>query len=131
MAKEFDVNVHGLAELRRDLRAQDRETLKEVQGALKRGAELTAREAASLAPNRTGQLAAGYRPFTRGNIAGVRNRVPYAGVIEYGGTISPKGTRIEIRRYEPVTRAVERQRDRIVQEIGDGIQAAADRTGWR
>jgi hypothetical protein len=46
------------------------------------------------------------------------------------GTISPKGTPITIRRYEPVTRAVERRRDAIVDDIGDALETAALRAGW-
>ena len=127
---DYDVQVKGLADLRRDLRRLDQEALKEIRGALKDAADVVARDAATLAPRRTGRLAASYRPFTSGNVAGVRSRLPYAGVIEFGGTIRPRGVPIEIRRYEPVTRAVERQRDRVVEQVADGIEAAAKRTGW-
>lgn len=128
--RDFAIKVKGLAELRRDLRATDREMLKEVQGALKDAAGIAAREAEATAPRRTGTLARSYRPFTRGNVAGVASTVPYAPVIEYGGTIKPKGSPIAIRRYEPVTRAIERQSEAIVERIGDGIEEAARRTGW-
>lgn len=130
MAKDFDVKVEGLKELRRDLRQQDRETLKEVQKTLKGAADIVRAEAAATAPRRTGALAGSYRAFTRGNAAGVRSPLPYAGVVEYGGTIQPRGVPIVFRRYEPITRAVERNRDRIVEHLGDGLEAAARRTGW-
>jgi hypothetical protein len=51
-------------------------------------------------------------------------------VIEYGGTISPRGTDITIKRSEPVTRAVQRQTDTIVDAFGDAVERAADKTGW-
>src|SRR5687768_14091777 len=116
---EFAVKVEGLAELRRDLRLLEPATAKEVQRVLRDAAGVIAREAALLAPRRTGALAESYRPYTRGNRAGVRSRLPYAAVHEYGGTISPRGTDILIQRSEPVTRAVERQTDTVVRELGD------------
>lgn len=130
MAKDFDVDAKGLADLRRDFRRIDPEALKEVQKALKGAAGLAAAEAAELAPRKTGALGRSYKPFTRGNVAGVRSNLPYAGVIEYGGTISPKGTPISIRANEPIHRAIERQRNAIVEHLGDGIEAAARHTGW-
>jgi hypothetical protein len=130
MATELTVQVKGLAELRRDLRRLDREMLGEVRDTLKRGADIIARDAASLAPRRTGALAASYRAFTRGNLAGVRSNLPYAGVVEYGGTISPRGVPILFQRSAPVTRAAERQADSVAREVADGIDKAALRSGW-
>lgn len=127
---EFAVKVEGLAELRRDLRHLEPETAQQIQGVLKDAADIVAREAALLAPRRTGALAESYRPFTRGARAGVRSRLPYAGVHEFGGTIEPRGVPILIKRSEPITRAVERQTDTIVSELGDGIERAAQSTGW-
>lgn len=131
MAREFAaVQAKGLAELRRDLRRLNPEALKEIREALKDAAGLAARTASGLAPVRSGALSRSYQPFTRGNIAGVRSNLPYAGVVEFGGTIRPRGTPITIRRYEPIQRAVEQQRDQIVESLGDGIEDAARRTGW-
>src|SRR3954468_7022506 len=125
MPKDFAVDARGLADLRKDLRAVDRDTLKEVQKVLKGAAGLAAATASQLAPRRTGTLSRSYRPFTRGNVAGVRSPLPYAGVVEYGGPTRPGGVPIVFRKYQPVTRAVERQREAIVDHIGDGIEAAA------
>ncbi len=71
------------------------------------------------------------KPFTRGNIAGVRSRLPYAGVIEYGGTIRPRGVPIEFRRYQPVSRAIERNADQIAEELGDRIEDLTRRHGFK
>jgi phage gpG-like protein len=131
MAKQPAVRVEGLRELRRDLRRIDPQIAKELQRELKDAAGKVAAEAALLAPRRTGALAESYRPFTSGNIAGVRSRLPYAAVHEYGGTISPRGTDILIKRSEPVTRAVERQTESIVEHVGDAIETAARNAGWR
>lgn len=127
---DFAVKVEGLAELRRDLRRLEPAALKEIQGTLKGAVNVVAREAALLAPRRTGEYAASFRPYTRGNRAGVRSTWPGAGVHEYGGTIRPRGTPILIRRSAPITRAAERQMDTVVQELGDGIEQAARSTGW-
>lgn len=130
MAPAFDVDVDGLRALRRDLKRLDKELPKALNKEIKEAVGKVAIEAAATAPRKSGALARSYRPFTRGNIAGVRSPLPYAGVIEYGGTISPKGTPITIRKYEPVTRAVERRRDEIVEDVGDAIEHASRRAGW-
>jgi hypothetical protein len=127
---EYAVKVNGLAELRRDLRRLEPTTAKEIQRVLKEGAEIVAREAALLAPRRTGALAESYKAYTRGARAGVRSSLPYAAVHEYGGTIRPRGTPILIQRSEPITRAVERQANAIVDELAAGIEAATSRDGW-
>jgi phage gpG-like protein len=130
VAQEFDVRVDGLAKFRRDLKELDKELPKALQKELKEAVAKVSLEAAATAPRKSGDLARSYRPFTRGNVAGVRSKLPYAGVIEYGGTISPKGTPITIRKYEPITRAVERRKDELVEDIGDAIESAAKRAGW-
>lgn len=60
----------------------------------------------------------------------MRNRVPYAAVHEYGGTISPRGAPISIRASAPIGRAVERQEDAIIDALGDGIDRVAERHGF-
>jgi phage gpG-like protein len=130
MPKDFDVHVEGLRDFRRDLKKTDAEAAKALQKELKEAVGRVSIEAAATAPRKSGALARSYRPFTRGNIAGVRSPLPYAGVIEYGGSISPKGTPITIRKFEPITRAVERRKDAIVEDIGDAIESAAKRAGW-
>jgi phage gpG-like protein len=89
-----------------------------------------AEEARATAPRQSGALAESYRPFTRGNIAGVRSRLPYAGVVEYGGTIDPRGAPITFGRRLIVTKAAEREADRVVDEIGSSIEEIARRHGW-
>jgi phage gpG-like protein len=131
MAQDFAVKVEGLAELRRDLRRIDPELLDEVREALKAGAQRVATRAASVAPQRSGRLAASYRAFTSGNRAGVRSTLPYAGVVEYGGTIRPRGTPIVFRPAMPITGSVEYEQERIVRDLDRGIAEAAQRTGWR
>lgn len=124
------IQADGLREFRRDLRKLDMETDVALRKELREAAGTIAHEASLLAPRRTGALAASYRPFTSLKGAGVRSKLPYAGVHEYGGVISPRGTDIRIRRSLPVTRAVIREQDAIVESLGDAIERAADRAGW-
>lgn len=130
MARDFDVRVDGLKEFRRDLKRVEPEAAKALQKELRAAVGKVAIEAAATAPRKSGTLARSFRPFTRGNTAGVYSDVPYAPVLEYGGTIEPKGTPIKIRRYETVTKAVIRQQEAIVDHIGDAMDDAARRAGW-
>lgn len=130
MAKNFAVNTTGLREFRRDLKRIGPELDKELRVELREAVNTVAAQAAATAPRKTGRLAASYRPFVNLRTGGVRSRLPYAGVIEYGGTIRPRGTDITIRRYAPITRAVEQQTERIVEQFGDAVDRAAHRAGW-
>jgi phage gpG-like protein len=124
------VRIEGLAELRRDLRKMQPDTLKEMRGELKAAAAIVAVASRPLAAHRSGALAASFRPGTAGNTAFVRSRLPYAAVHEFGGTIRPKGAPITIKPHPAPTRALEAAADRIVDSIGDGIERVAGRNGW-
>lgn len=130
MADDFAVGTDGLREFRRDLKRLDPAVARELQTELRDAAGKVAAQAALLAPRRTGRLARSYRAFVRLRAAGVRSSLPYAPVIEYGGSIQPRGVDILFKRAEPVTRAVERQAGMIVDEFGDAVERAADKTGW-
>jgi hypothetical protein len=127
----FTVSTDGLREFRRDLKRLDPALDRELRGELRDAVVKVAARAALLAPRRTGALAKSYRPFVTQRSAGIRSSLPYAPVIEFGGTIAPRGTDITFRRAEPVTRAVMREADEIVESFGDAVERAADRTGWR
>lgn len=87
--------------------------------------------AQALAPRRTGQLAASIRPFATARGAGVRSRLPYAGLVHYGGTIRPRGVPITFRASLFADRAAEESMDRYVDELGDAVDALAARHGFR
>jgi hypothetical protein len=125
------IETEGMRDLRRDLKRLDPEIDKELRVELRDTVKRVAEVASGLAPVRSGALARSYRPFVTTKSAGIRSALPYAPVIEYGGTISPRGTPITFDRSEPVTRAVMRQADRVVDEFGDALERAADKTGWR
>jgi hypothetical protein len=127
----FDVRVDGLRDFRRDLKRLDKDLPKELNKELKEVVGKVAVDAALNVNRRTGETGRNYRPFTRGNVSGVRNPLPWAGVLEFGGEIAPKGTPFTIRKQEPITRAIERRRDQLVEDIGDAIERSAHRAGFR
>lgn len=93
------VKVEGFREFRAALKAVDTALPKELRKGLNEVANLVAEEAATRVPVRSGALQSSIRPMSTSNEGRVvmgKNSVPYAGWIEFGGTISPRGT--------PVTR---------------------------
>lgn len=128
--RDLAVRVDGLRELRRDLRKQQPDTLKQLRLAVKAAAEIVAVRARARAPQRSGRLAKSIRAGTSGDKGVVRSRLPYAGVHEFGGVIRPKGAPIQIRRSAMVYGALDSERDRVVEALADGIDRAARRNGW-
>lgn len=130
MAGRPQVGTDGLRDFRRDLKKLDADLAKGLTRELREEVAKVASEAGTLAPRLTGALASSYRPFVTARSAGVRSRLPYAPVVEYGGTIRPRGADIVIKRSEPVTRAVIRQADAIVHGFGDAVERSARKAGW-
>jgi phage gpG-like protein len=127
---DAQVRTEGLAELRRDLKRLDPLIDKELRDAIKDAADKVAVTAGALAPRDSGALQQSIRPFVSGANASVGSTLPYAGVLEFGGTISPRGVPITIKGTGFVGRAVEDHADELVEDIGDGIERAASRAGW-
>jgi hypothetical protein len=125
------IGVEGLRDFRRDLRRLEPALDAELRKEMRRAVAIVAVRAGQIAPKQSGKLAKSYRPFITQRTAGIRSSLPYAPVIEFGGTISPRGTPITFQRMEPVTRAVEQYAAKLVDDFGDAVQRAADRTGWR
>lgn len=144
------VSVTGLRELRRDIRAIDKGLGRELNKGLREAVRPVVREAAVLAPRKTGALAASLRPYAAGASVGVRSRLPYANVIHWGGTTgkghsqSRAGSVVLRRRshsladgrtiegYNPfIWKAAARNMDRFIDDLGDAIEGMAGRHGWR
>lgn len=124
------VQADGLKDFRRDLRKFDKEIGKEFQRDLRAISQRVAREAAMLAPRgATGALQAGYRGSAVGTKGVVRNRVFYSRFIEFG--FHPRGGETFVEGRNIIGRAVERNEDRIVDELGDAVEKAATNAGWR
>lgn len=107
------------------------DAVKEVRGVIKDAAQIVATRAGQRSPRRTGRLAGSFRATTSGDKGVVRSRLPYAGVHEFGGVIRPKGAPIQIRASRMVYGAMDEERDRVAEALGDGIDRAARRNGWR
>lgn len=125
-----EIQVDGLNEFRRRLRATDQDAVKELRTVVKRAAEIVAVDARLHVPRRTGKLAASIRAGTSGSTGLVRSRLPYARVHEWGGTIRPRGVPITIQRSEYIARALDRKRDEVYRDLEDGIADIARRNGW-
>lgn len=130
------LQIEGLRETQRALRRLEPDLRKQFrEDAFKRVALVVAREAAVLAPKRTGRLAGSLRGTTSGFKAVVRSPLPYANVIHWGGTTGrghsrsrPGATRIK--RTEFVLRAAEQKREVIEDAFIDGVHEVARRNGW-
>lgn len=128
---EPSVKIEGLRELRRVLRQTDAESARALQAGLKDAAGVVAADAAAHAPRRSGALAASIRPYAAGNKAGIRSRLPYAGVVHFGGTIKPRGVPITFKPRPFITDAIDRKSDAIVARVAVALDAAVRRAGWK
>lgn len=125
------VQTVGLRDLRKDLRELgDRDALRELRRAIVTAADEITDLARVYSPIDSGELAAGFRSTTNGDRAVVRNRVEYAGVHEWGGTIRPRGAAIKIDRSRMLGRAVHDGLEDFMDELADNIMAVAARRGW-
>jgi hypothetical protein len=129
--RSIRVEVVGLPELRAAFRGIPGDLNRELSRELKHAVEIASREAAARAPYRTGRLARSYRPYVRGTTAGVRSRLPYAALVEYGGTIRPRAVPIHFPRVEPVTRAVDHTGPMIVADMARTVDSVARKHGFR
>ena len=124
------VHVEGLREFRSDLKKLQPEVGKELRADIKVAAAKIAAEAASVAPRRTGAYARSIRPYVTARGASVGSTLPQAGVLHWGGTIQPRGVPITIEARPVISTALDRQSDRLVDELGDAVERAARKAGW-
>lgn len=124
------IQIKGLRELQRDLKAIQPDARKEITKALKGGAQLVQRTGKPYIARQSGELEAGWRAGATMLKGYVRNRVPYAGVLEFGGQIAPRGTPFTIEAQPTMTRALEDKQEAIVDLVGDAIERVALRNGW-
>jgi hypothetical protein len=126
-----NVRVDGLREFQRDLKRLEPEVAKLLRGDLKSIAQHIATEASAKAVRRTGAYAASIRPYVTAKGVSIGSRLPQAGVLHFGGTISPRGVPITFPARPVISEAVDRSTDRIVNEVADAIEQAAHRAGWK
>lgn len=129
--RDVGVRVEGLREFRRDLKRVSPAVDKGLGVEIKKAAENVAREARANAPRRTGAYADSIRVYATRGGASVGSRLPQAGLLHWGGTIRPRGVPITFARRAVVYEAAERQANRIAERVGDAVDVAARRNGWR
>jgi hypothetical protein len=144
VAEAFDVDqangrvyVIGLARLRKDLRSFDKAANRALGIELRSAAGLIAAEANANAPGHdrdpdpSQTLKGSLRPFVSGTKVGVRSRLPYAAPLEWGGTISPRGAPINLKRSRFLGRAIHDQLEAFEDRLVDTIEAVAAKHGWK
>jgi hypothetical protein len=130
MAGEIDATIHiaGLAAFRRDLKKISPLAEQVLRGEL----EEIAADIAAEAESRVGAVSFSYQGrATAGARASVRStgrKGFVARFIEFG--FHPGGGQTYVPGRNEVGRVLEREHDRIVEEIGDAIMDAALATGW-
>lgn len=124
-----EVEFRGVRDLRRDLHKFVPEIDKELGRSLRKIGGPVLATARELAPNRTGEFARSLRlSVTRGGISIVSTH-PAAGVLHWGGTIEPRGVPITFPRNEFAVRAAAAHADRLVEDVGDGIEKVLRQVG--
>ncbi len=105
MAKnEVYANLSGLKEIRRGLIKSDKDNSKEIRKAFKQTAEIAASDARSRVPVLSGNAKRSIKSGSSGANAVIRagakrgsdrRKAPYFGWLDFGGTIQPKGMKIQ------------------------------------
>ncbi len=127
---DASIRIENGRDFLRDLKRVDPLFERELKDAIREGTGKVAVTAGALAPRDSGALQHSLRPYVSGVRASVGSTLPYAGVHEFGGVISPRGVPITIKASGFVGRAIDDHADQIVEDIGDGFDRAAYRAGW-
>lgn len=128
---EFAVRTKGLGALNRSLGKIDKDMRKRSVGKLRDIAKKVRADARPLAPVKTGKLAGSFRYSASNRGASVSSNLPQAGVHEFGGTISPRGVPITIKRSRMLGRAVEKDTAHIERELEALFEQVARSAGFR
>lgn len=128
------VEVEGLRELRRDLKAIDAKLPRELNKQIKRTAEPMRAEAARNAPRRTGQLAASLKVGTSGSRVRIYSRKPGASVVHWGGRHPLFGNRQRWYTQQPnpfIVRAAERRAGGLERDIAHVVESLMRNAGFK
>jgi hypothetical protein len=127
---EPQVDVQGIREFRRDLKRLQPDIDRELRGDIREAGGKVLPVARAFAPTLTGELARSIRLSVTQRGVSIYSTLPQAPVLHWGGEISPRGVPITFPRTEFISEAVERQADELLDDIGDGVERAARKTGW-
>lgn len=131
MDRETGVRIPELGKLRRDLKRVNPEFAKELDRAIKKEAGKVAADARLKAPRRSGAYARSIRVYGARGGASVGSRLPQAGVLHWGGTIRPRGVPITFKPNPVVLQAGERRMGELVEAVGDAVETAARKAGFK
>jgi phage gpG-like protein len=131
MAQLVVLKAEGLQKFSRDLKRLDPAVQKAMASDLRGAGEVVRSEAASIAPRRSGRLAASIKLSVTQAKVSIYSTLPYAPVVHWGGTITPRGSRIVFTRTEFISKPAERHADELAEKIGDSVERAARATGWK
>lgn len=136
-ARGLGIDTSGFRDLRRALRALDKEIDKELRAALVKAVRPVVTTGRALAPVESGALRRSIRPSVTQRGVAVGSRLPYANLIHWGGSTgpghrpgSPWSGSILVRESLFLSRALEQHEDRIVDSTENAVMDAARRLGW-
>lgn len=118
------VEVRGLREFSRSVRNADKALAVELRKGLNDIARVVADDARSAVPKRSGALAKSIRPTSTAKVGKISMggaRVPYAGFIEYGGSVGINDSvkRPFVRDGRHLKPAYEKNRAKVQKEMSD------------
>jgi hypothetical protein len=129
--RDAGVRVEGLRELRRDLKKLSPEVNKQLGRELREVGKIVAADARARAPKRSGKYATSIRVYAAKSGVAVGSNLPQAGVLHWGGTIKPRGVPIVFKPSPVIVDAANRNMEKIVDRVGEAVEDAARKTGWR
>lgn len=125
------VRIDGLRDLDRSLKRLQPEVQREFRKEERAIGKRLAVEAQARAVKGTGAYARSLRPFVTAKGVSVGSTLPQAGVLHFGGTIRPRGVPITFKPRPVVSDALDRRTNEIVDALGDAVDTAARKVGWR
>lgn len=128
--REFAVRTEGLGALNRSLGRISKDLKRESVRHLRGTAKEVRDTAKPLTPVKSGALQRSLRYQASTRSASVSSSLPYAGVHEFGGTVSPRGVPIAIPKSRMLGRAVQQETPRIEQELGNLLDRIARANGF-
>lgn len=103
---------------------------KESVGHLRGIAREVRDDARPLTPVRSGALRSSLRYQASNRGASVSSSLPYSGLVEYGGQISPRGTPITFAPSRMLGKSVQQNTDNIEEELGRLLDRIARHNGF-
>lgn len=110
---QYAVTVRGYSAFRRSLRRLDKDLDTQLRDYVKEIAGEVAEEARKRTPVRSGALQNSIRASVTQKRATIYSTKPYAGVVEWGGTIRPKGAPIKFDAARMMVGAVESKSEEV------------------